>query len=161
MSDLGFKGSKYTWINCQSDGNFIKERLDRAVANAAWCDMHRSIEVRILATCMSDHKGIVLQLFGMAQARVSFKKSFKVEACWMHDEEYDEVVKGAWKGEDGMGEVLVTQKLARCQRKLTAWSFRKFWKADKELEKKTKALEKVQKQEGVDNGGKLKSCRGR
>jgi hypothetical protein len=57
--------------------------------------MHRSIEDQVLATCTSDHKPIVLQLFGMAHARVSFKKSFKVEACWMHDEEYDEVVKGA------------------------------------------------------------------
>jgi hypothetical protein len=62
----------------------------------------------------------------------------------MHDEEYDEVVKGAWRGEDSLGEVLVTQKLARCQRKLTVWSFRKFRKANKELEKKTKALEKLQ-----------------
>jgi hypothetical protein len=144
LSDLGFKGSKYTWTNCQRDGDFIKERLDRVVANAAWCDMHRSIEVQVLATCMSDHKPIVLQLFGMAQARVSFNKSFKVKACWMHDEEYDEVVKGAWRGEDSLGEVLVTQKLARCQRKLTVWSFRKFRKANKELEKKTKALEKLQ-----------------
>jgi endonuclease/exonuclease/phosphatase family metal-dependent hydrolase len=98
LSDLGFKGSKYTWANCQSDGNFIKERLDRAVANAALCDMHRSIEVRVLTTCTSDHKPIVLQLFGIAQARVSFKKSFKVEASWMHNEKYDEVVKGAWRG---------------------------------------------------------------
>ena len=46
LSDLGFKGSKYTWANCQSNDNFIKERLDRAVANAAWCDMHQSIEVK-------------------------------------------------------------------------------------------------------------------
>jgi hypothetical protein len=45
LSDLGFKDSKYTWTNCQRDGDFIKEILDRVVANAAWCDMHRSIEV--------------------------------------------------------------------------------------------------------------------
>jgi hypothetical protein len=144
LSDLGFTGSKYTWTNCQSDGNFIKERLDRAVANAAWCDIHHSIEVRVLTTCTSDHKPIVLQLFGMAQTRVSFKKSFKVEASWMHDEEYDEVVKRAWRGEECLGDVLATQKLEWCQKKLTAWSSRKFRKAEKELEKKTKALEELQ-----------------
>jgi hypothetical protein len=33
LTDLGFIGSKYTWTNCRSDGNFVKERLDRAVAN--------------------------------------------------------------------------------------------------------------------------------
>jgi hypothetical protein len=28
LTDLGFMGSKFTWINCQQDGSFIKERLD-------------------------------------------------------------------------------------------------------------------------------------
>jgi hypothetical protein len=82
--------------------------------------MHHSIEVRVQTTCTSDQKPIVLQLFGMAQARVSFKKSFNVEASWMHDEEYNEVVKRAWRGEEGPGDVLATQKLEWCQKKLTA-----------------------------------------
>jgi hypothetical protein len=122
--------------------------------------MHQSIEVRVLASCTSDYKPIVLQLFGMAHTRVLFKKSFKVEASWMHDEEYNEVVNCAWKGDDGLGDGLVTQKLAWCQRKLTAWSFRKFRKADKELDKKTKALEKLQQQEGADNWGEIKKLQG-
>jgi hypothetical protein len=35
LSDLGYRGSKFTWTNRRHDGDFIKERLDRAVANEA------------------------------------------------------------------------------------------------------------------------------
>jgi hypothetical protein len=34
LSDLGFTGSKFTWTNCRQDGSFIKEQLDRAIANS-------------------------------------------------------------------------------------------------------------------------------
>jgi hypothetical protein len=33
LSDLGFLGSKFTWSNGHHDDTFMKERLDRAVAN--------------------------------------------------------------------------------------------------------------------------------
>jgi hypothetical protein len=36
LTDLGFIGSKYTWTNSRCDGNFVKERLDRAIANSEW-----------------------------------------------------------------------------------------------------------------------------
>jgi exonuclease III len=80
LTDLGYSGTRFTWTNCQHDGYFIKERLDRAVANVAWCNMHRHHEVKTLASCASDHKPLLLQLFGTEHARVFFKKSFKVEA---------------------------------------------------------------------------------
>jgi hypothetical protein len=36
LKDLGYKGSMHTWTNGRHDENFIKERLDRAVANIEW-----------------------------------------------------------------------------------------------------------------------------
>ena len=60
LTNLGYKGSRFTWTNCQHDGYFIKERLDRAVDNAAWCNMHRQFEVRTLASCTFDHKPLLL-----------------------------------------------------------------------------------------------------
>ena len=36
LTDLGFTGSKYIWTNGRCDGNFVKERLDRAIANSEW-----------------------------------------------------------------------------------------------------------------------------
>jgi hypothetical protein len=37
LSDLGFQGSLFTWTNGREGDDFIKERLDRAVANHEWC----------------------------------------------------------------------------------------------------------------------------
>jgi hypothetical protein len=34
LSDLGYKGSRFTWTNCQPGGNFVKVHLDHAVANS-------------------------------------------------------------------------------------------------------------------------------
>lgn len=44
LSDLGFRGSKFTWTNCRTDGTFIKERLDQAVANREWCELNKEVE---------------------------------------------------------------------------------------------------------------------
>jgi hypothetical protein len=54
----------------------------------------------------------------LEHACVFFKKSFKVEASWMHD--YDMVVQEAWVDDENdiPWETLVTQKLASCQTKL-------------------------------------------
>lgn len=56
LGDLGFRGSKYTWTNCRETAYFMKERLDRAVANAEWCTQFQEIDVSILAALSSDHK---------------------------------------------------------------------------------------------------------
>lgn len=37
--DLGFVGDPYTWRNhSQDEANYIRERLDRAMASQTWCD---------------------------------------------------------------------------------------------------------------------------
>lgn len=33
LADFGWRGNKFTWCNGHGDETFIKERLDRAVAN--------------------------------------------------------------------------------------------------------------------------------
>jgi hypothetical protein len=40
LSDLGYVGPKYTWTNYSGGVEFIKERLDRALANQRWGEMH-------------------------------------------------------------------------------------------------------------------------
>ena len=47
LTDLGFIGSKYTWTNCRHDENFVKERLDHAVANSEWRAIYRESIVHI------------------------------------------------------------------------------------------------------------------
>jgi hypothetical protein len=41
LCELGFEGPKYMWTNDREDGNFTKERLDRAVAIKELCKMFK------------------------------------------------------------------------------------------------------------------------
>lgn len=36
LTNLGWVGDKYAWCKGHEDGTFIRERLDRAVANHTW-----------------------------------------------------------------------------------------------------------------------------
>lgn len=69
LSDLGFRGPKYTWSNCWEGFEFIKERLDRGVANSAWCDLFPAVEVWVESSTNSDHAVLTLCLKGMQQQR--------------------------------------------------------------------------------------------
>lgn len=78
LSDLGFTGSKYTWTNRRHDGSFTKERLDRAVANKAWCEMNGRREVKVLAGRSSDHKPLLLCIEYLGETMARSHKSFKI-----------------------------------------------------------------------------------
>lgn len=49
-------------------------------------------EVQVLPVQASYHKPLVLRLRGREEGRRKFSKSFKLEATWMVDEEYNKVV---------------------------------------------------------------------
>jgi hypothetical protein len=38
LKDLDFVGPKFTWWNMQKGVHFVKERLDRVLANNGWLD---------------------------------------------------------------------------------------------------------------------------
>jgi endonuclease/exonuclease/phosphatase family metal-dependent hydrolase len=84
---MGFKGSKYTWTNRQSDGTFTKERLDRAMANKEWRSMFKEVVVHVLAGRTSDHKPLLIECTEKGEEKVRGKRGFKFEAKWMLDEE--------------------------------------------------------------------------
>jgi hypothetical protein len=153
LSDLGYRGSKFTWTNRRHDGDLIKERLDRAVANEAWCRLQTMREVQVLAGFKSDHLPLCVQLGDGDTSRWFAKKKFKIEASWMHDDDYLGVVRDAWTEVDSFdhGGDLLQEKLNRCQTKLKSWSFRKFGNDEKELKEKTKRLEELQQEEGAEN----------
>lgn len=58
--DLGWIGDKYTWSNKHTDGTFIKERLDRGVANTKWSEIFKNGELPVLPAIKSDHRPILL-----------------------------------------------------------------------------------------------------
>ena len=83
LKDLGYKGAMHMWNNGRHDGNFIKERLDRAMANREWLALFREVIVFVLAARASGHKPLLLQLTHHdSEADSEFVRSFKFEAKW-------------------------------------------------------------------------------
>jgi ribonuclease HI len=162
LSDLGYRGSKFTWNNGQQNGSFIKERLDRAVANKEWCGLFKNRDIWVLPSRTSDHKPLLLSTYDKTGGSVYFQKSFKFEAHWLQDEECMQIIKNAWGtcnvGATGMQ--AARERLSHCQSQLTRWSDKKFSHTDRVLKDKTKKLEEMQRYDEEKNWPAIKILQG-
>lgn len=62
LGDLGYRGPKFTLRNKKALAEFVKERLDRALANAGWCSKFPDFTVEVLAACSSNHNPLWINL---------------------------------------------------------------------------------------------------
>jgi len=86
LDDLGFSGDIFTWRNKQTTGNtHIRERLDRAVANARWRMKFPLMHVKNGDPYHSDHRPVVLST-EMIQRGGGGGCGFKFEASWIKEE---------------------------------------------------------------------------
>jgi hypothetical protein len=85
LSDLGYKGFRFTWTNCQPGGNFVKVHVDHALTNSQWCYMFEGASVQVLAARSSDHKLLLLNLETNAQGNDKGNRGFKFEMSWTLD----------------------------------------------------------------------------
>ncbi|GLT77194.1 hypothetical protein SLA2020_488030 [Shorea laevis] len=92
LSDLGFRGPRYTWNNGRKATQFTKERLDRATANIEWCSLFRDMEVTVLAARTSDHNPLWVRFFNLS-CRRTYTRSFKYEAKWDLDAECGDLLR--------------------------------------------------------------------
>lgn len=76
FSDLGFKGSKFTWTHGD-----LMERLDQGIASQDWLKIFPSSEVRVLAPIASDHSPLWLTVF-KEPGRSRKTKNFRFENMW-------------------------------------------------------------------------------
>ena len=93
LEDLGYVGDVFTWFR-----GGLRERLDRAVANADWSSMHPLAGLCNLEMGKSDHMPLLLDteyLSGVAEARQTYPRKF--EARWLSEETVEEVMKTAWR----------------------------------------------------------------
>ncbi|XP_059459595.1 uncharacterized protein LOC132189072 [Corylus avellana] len=95
LSDLGFRGPKYTWSNCWDNQEFTKERLDQGVANPIWRGMFPEVEVVVENIVCSDHAPLILCLMGK-RMNGQGPKRFRYEASWQLEEGYSTIVTKAW-----------------------------------------------------------------
>ncbi|XP_062152046.1 uncharacterized protein LOC133860461 [Alnus glutinosa] len=146
MGDLGYKGSKYTWVNNIESAEFIKERLDRAIATPSWCEAFPNAIVKVLPVSNSDHKPLLLTF------DVTYKKPprlFRYEAKWNLDEDCHKVIQQTWNENVSSGNSMtdVLQSLNKSKASLNGWRRAKFGSTTRTINSLNTRLERLQRQE--------------
>ena len=117
LHDPHFVGDAFTWRNHHHDvASYIKERLDRAVANSAWRCLFSLVCVENGDPRHSDHRPIIVDVLEREskwceQPRVVVHK---FEARWLDEEDCATRVEEAWMGALEEGEVSMMEIQKRC-----------------------------------------------
>ena len=149
LSDLGFKGDKFTWHNRQDGESNIKARLDRMIATPAWSSFYLSASVVHLMRYASDHLPLWLWLASRKLKKKQYVfKLQRFEECWLHDSGILEAVKGSWE----VAGDFMSDKIHRCVNDLSNWSKDRFGDVPNQIKSVQKKLDDLNKQtqhEGV------------
>lgn len=93
LEDLGFTGNSFTWSNKREGSANIKQRLDRALANAEWNEEFQQASLQNLVAIGSDHGPICLTL---NSSRSHLAPTFKFYDTWLKEPTCIEVIKKSW-----------------------------------------------------------------
>ncbi|XP_062103618.1 uncharacterized protein LOC133814706 [Humulus lupulus] len=93
LSDMGFVGPKYTWVNKHRDSSFVQERLDRFVCNSAWMNYFPDSHISHLTFRGSDHRPIALATNRrLADSKLLFRSRFHYENAWASEFECENII---------------------------------------------------------------------
>ncbi|KAK3012916.1 hypothetical protein RJ639_009673 [Escallonia herrerae] len=145
MIDLGFSGNPFTWSNNRPLSANIKERLDKAYANAAWCTLFPDASVTHLPGTASDHLPIVLKTHKPLYCGM---KPFKFEAAWTRDPTSHYVVQSAWSQPHfGTPETILCRKVECTSKALRKWNSTHFGHIQSRIGQLMSILDKIQQSE--------------
>ncbi|XP_059310186.1 uncharacterized protein LOC132061371 [Lycium ferocissimum] len=94
ITDLGFKGSKYTWWNGQNGKDCIFKRLDRCFGNQFLRSLYPGIEVNYLIRTGSGHSPLLVSYTGTTNP---IKKPFKFLNFWTKNDSFLDTVRVQWE----------------------------------------------------------------
>ncbi|CAM8991132.1 unnamed protein product [Rhodiola kirilowii] len=140
LSDLGYKGTPFTFSNRRSGAGEMKARLDRMLANNAWRRLFPDAQVSHISATSSDHA--IILLHSMVKARKSMNNCFRFEPMWIRNEELGDIVAAAWSNRGEMDTTLAN-KLHRCSKILSRWNSESFGKVGKRIRELEGELESV------------------
>ncbi|GLT87976.1 hypothetical protein SLE2022_060240 [Rubroshorea leprosula] len=99
MQDLGYVGSKFTWVNMRFNGGLIRERLDRAWANPDWRICFPQAFLLHLPRFNSDHHPVMLCLNSNIDHRGS--RPFRLEKFWLDHPSFGDIISPIWSQSPG------------------------------------------------------------
>jgi hypothetical protein len=149
LNDLGFEGDIFTWRNNNHrvDG-YIRERLDRAVANPSWCARFPCFKVINGCPEHSDHRPVVISVNGVRRQRWigGGGQNKRFEARWLLEENCDSVVNNAWDTAKVKGYQNTSEFLKSVSGDLHTWSREVLGGMQKRIKKLKAELEDCRKQ---------------
>jgi exonuclease III/phage terminase Nu1 subunit (DNA packaging protein) len=99
LNDLGFEGDIFTWRNNNHRvEGYIRERLDRAVANPSWRARFPCYKVVNGCPEHSDHRPVIISVNGARRGgwKGGGLQNKRFEARWLLEEDCDTIVNNAW-----------------------------------------------------------------
>ncbi|KAF5454161.1 hypothetical protein F2P56_023844 [Juglans regia] len=158
LSDLGWKGDKFTWSNRHGDDSFTKERLDRVVANKRWIETQKEVSAENLVARSSDHRLVLLSFSHLNKSFYGSHRVFKYEAWWASEKDCMKVVEEGWlhpyRGR-GPAEIL-KGSIKNCSEGLKRWSRDMKRNLNLEINAKTEVLKNLQENEGSHNAMEIR-----
>ncbi|CAM8888112.1 unnamed protein product [Rhodiola kirilowii] len=142
LSDLGYRGTPFTFSN-RREGDFeMRARLDRAFGNDQWSTLFPVVEVRHLVFSVSDHYPLLVEF---NKNRMMFKKRlFRFEPMWLRHEGYPDFIDNCLRVEGKEGDLV--GKLKGCRVRLAAWNKATCGRADERVSKLKAELESIRSQ---------------
>ena len=148
LSDLGFEGDCFTWRNhSHIEDDYIRERLDRAVANDAWRGMFPGLRVINGDPRHSDHRPVIILTETERHNHRRKGGGFRFEASWIEEEKCKDIVERTWKDALEQGEGSVVGALKAVAGGLKNWSSNILGDLEKRAKKLKKELEFCRKRE--------------
>ncbi|PWA65252.1 hypothetical protein CTI12_AA315900 [Artemisia annua] len=120
LIEIPFKGTNYTWDNKRNGGENVRERIDRALGNAALFEAFPYQSLTHQPLIGSDHSPLIYKTCSSPKKR---RKSFKFESMWTLEESCEEVIRDLWctsQLNDHMKNL--KNQLASCAVGLRSWS---------------------------------------
>ncbi|XP_059310169.1 uncharacterized protein LOC132061351 [Lycium ferocissimum] len=120
LTDLGYKGSVYTWWNGRGVGNCIFKRLDRCLGNFEFQQLFPGLEITHLIKNGSDHSPLLLEC---KEKAVQIRKSFRFLNFWVKHETFLDVVRANWNTDVPANSFMsFNLKLKKMKKVLSQWS---------------------------------------
>lgn len=91
LADMEYIGDLFTWHRGK-----IRERLDRAVANALWSSHYPQAALINSEMTRSDHRPILMDMSYLADRHEGGGQKKRFEARWLQEDTVEEKIKAAW-----------------------------------------------------------------